>query len=102
MLTNTDQTHIQFFEDKVGISFYSAFYQCFEKVYYSFEIGMRKPDPMIYSKLISNHSLNPKNTLFVDDKIENTESAKSLGLQVWNLQVGLEEVTQLFDKDLGF
>ncbi len=98
LLTNTDKTHIQFFEDKVGVSFYSAFYQCFEKVYYSFEMRMRKPDTAIYSKIISNHNLNPKNTLFVDDKLENTESAKSLGLQVWNLQVGLEDITQLLEK----
>ncbi len=102
LLTNTDKTHIQFFEDKVGVSFYSAFYQCFEKVYFSFEMRMRKPDPAIYSKLISNHNLSPKNTLFVDDKLENTESAKSLGLQVWNLQVGYEDITQLFDKNLDF
>lgn len=102
LLTNTDQTHIQFFEEKVGISFYSAFYQCFEKVYFSYEMRMRKPDPAIYSILISNHNLSPKNTLFVDDKLENTEAAKELGLQVWNLQLGIEEVTQLFDKDLEF
>ena len=102
LLTNTDQTHIQFFEEKVGISFYSAFYQCFEKVYFSYEMRMRKPDPAIYSILISNHNLSTKNTLFVDDKFENTEAAKELGLQVWNLQLGIEEVTQLFDKDLEF
>ena len=102
LLTNTDQTHIQFFEEKVGISFYSAFYQCFEKVYFSYEMRMRKPDPAIYSILISNHNLSPKNTLFVDDKLENTEAAKELGIQVWNLQLGIEEVTQLFDKDLEF
>ena len=102
LLTNTDQTHIQFFEEKVGISFYSAFYQCFEKVYFSYEMRMRKPDPAIYSILISNHNLSPKNTLFVDDKFENTEAAKELGIQVWNLQLGIEEVTQLFDKDLEF
>lgn len=102
LLTNTDQTHIQFFEEKVGISFYSAFYQCFEKVYFSYEMRMRKPDPAIYSILISNHNLSPKNTLFVDDKLENTEAAKELGLQVWNLQLGIEEVTQLFNKDLEF
>ena len=63
---------------------------------------MRKPDPAIYSILISNHNLSPKNTLFVDDKLENTEAAKELGLQVWNLQLGIEEVTQLFNKDLEF
>ena len=44
LLTNTDSIHIDRFEHKVGMSFYSDFYRCFEKVYYSYEMGMRKPD----------------------------------------------------------
>ena len=96
LLTNTDKTHIQYFENTVGISFYSAFYQCFEKVFYSFELGLRKPDPAIFTKIINNYNLSPKKTLFVDDKKENTDAAKALGLHVWNLQVGQEIVTDLF------
>ena len=98
LLTNTDKTHIQHFEDAVGISFYSAFYQCFEKVFYSYELRLRKPDVAIFSKIINNYNLNPKNTLFVDDKSENTDAAKKLGLHVWNLQVGQEDLTELFEK----
>ena len=45
LLTNTDAIHISRFEHMVGISFFSDFYQCFEKVYYSYEMGMRKPQP---------------------------------------------------------
>jgi putative hydrolase of the HAD superfamily len=31
-------------------------------------MGMRKPDPDIYTTVINNHELIPKHTLFVDDK----------------------------------
>lgn len=96
LLTNTDKTHIQHFEDSVGISFYSDFYQCFEKVFYSFELRLRKPDQSVFTKIINNYNLSPKNTLFIDDKKENTDSAQSLGLHVWNLQVGQQDVTELF------
>nr|WP_198999846.1 HAD family phosphatase [Flavobacterium sp. ASV13] len=100
LLSNTDSIHIETFENKTGISFYSDFYQCFEKVYFSFEIGMRKPNAEVFQYLINKHELSPKRTLFVDDKKENTDSAAALGFHVWNLQVGQEDVVDLFEKKL--
>jgi putative hydrolase of the HAD superfamily len=100
LLSNTDAIHINHFEQREGVSFYSDFYQCFEKVYFSYEMGMRKPDTEIYHALIRQHELSPKRTLFIDDKKENTDAAKALGLEVWNLQVGQEDVVELFDKKI--
>ncbi len=98
LLTNTDSIHISRFEHKVGMSFYTDFYHCFEKVYYSYEMGMRKPDAEIFNTIIRKHDLSPKRTLFVDDKKVNTDVAASLGLHVWNLEVGKEDVVDLFDQ----
>ena len=100
LLSNTDSIHINHFEQREGASFYSAFYQCFEKVYFSYEMGMRKPDAEIYTTLIRQHELLPKHTLFVDDKKDNTDAAKALGLNVWNLQVGQEDVIELLEKNI--
>jgi len=100
LLSNTDSIHIETFEQENGISFYSDFYQCFEKVYFSFEMGMRKPDAEIFNFLLKTHELSSKRTLFVDDKKENTDAALSLGLHVWNLQVGEEDVIDIFDKKI--
>ena len=100
LLSNTDAIHIETFKLKNGISFYNDFYQCFEKVYFSFEIGLRKPDLEIFNHLINNHNLDPKQTLFVDDKKENTDAALTLGFKVWNLQVGQEDVIQLLEKNI--
>lgn len=100
LLSNTDSIHINTFEQRVGTSFYSDFYQCFEKVYFSFEIGMRKPDSEIYLTLLNKHELQPKRTLFIDDKKENTDAAQALGIHVWNLQVGKEDVVDLFEKEI--
>lgn len=99
LVSNTDSIHIETFEKKVGASFYTDFYRCFEKVYFSFEMGMRKPNPDIYSQLIKIHELSPKRTLFVDDRTDNTDAAKKLGIHIWNLQVGKEDVVDLFDKN---
>jgi FMN phosphatase YigB (HAD superfamily) len=100
LLSNTDAIHIATFEKKVGASFYSDFYQCFEKVYFSFEIGMRKPNPEVYNLVLDQNALQAKQTLFIDDKKENTDAAAALGLQVWNLQVGEEDVVDLFEKKI--
>ena len=96
LLSNTDSIHIEQFQHKAGISFYRDFYQCFEKVYFSYELGMRKPESAIFEFIIKEHNLMPKNTLFVDDNLENIESAEKLGLQVWHLQKGEEDVSEIF------
>jgi len=100
LLSNTDHTHIEKFEHSEGQTFARDFYSCFEKVYFSYEIGLRKPDENAFKYVINNHNLNPKKTLFVDDKKENTDVAKKLGFQVWNIQPGIEDITQLFEKKI--
>ncbi len=97
LLSNTDPIHMEKFEHDAGASFYSDFYQCFEKIYFSHEIGYRKPDGEAFNYLINNHDIQPKRTLVVDDKKINTDAAEALGFQVWNLQVGEEDVVDLFD-----
>ena len=100
LLSNTDHTHIEKFEHNEGQTFARDFYSCFEKVYFSYEIGIRKPDENAFKYVINNHNLNPKKTLFVDDKKENTDMAEKLGFQVWNLQSGIDDVVELFDKKI--
>jgi len=100
LLSNTDAIHIEKFEHKVGISFARDFYQCFDKVFFSFEIGMRKPSEDVFKFVIQNQGLQPNKTLFIDDKKDNTDTAEKLGMVVWNLLPGEEDVVNLFDKKL--
>lgn len=100
LLSNTDATHIEKFEHKVGQSFAREFYSCFEKVYFSFEFGFRKPETKAFQFVLNNHNLTPKKTLFIDDKLENIKAAEELGIQTWHLQVGQEDVVDLFQKNI--
>lgn len=100
LLSNTDPIHIEKFEQDAGASFYSDFYQCFEKVYFSHEIGYRKPDEEAFFYLINKHEVQPKRTLFIDDKKFNTDAAEVLGFQVWNLKVGEEDIVDLVEKKI--
>ncbi len=95
LLSNTDSIHISSFESKVGHEFSTNFYNCFEKVYFSFDLGMRKPDIEIYEFVLNENKLLAKNTLFVDDKKPNTDAAHKIGIKIWNLQVGKEDVVDL-------
>ena len=96
LLSNTDSTHIDVVEREFG-EFYNRFVNCFEKMYFSFEIGMRKPNEEIFTFVIKENNLDPSTTLFIDDNLENIESAKKVGLQTWHLQVGKEDVIDLED-----
>jgi glucose-1-phosphatase len=98
LLSNADKTHIDRFEHKFGVSFTRDFYSCFEKVYFSFEFGFRKPDVKAFQLIINNHNLSPKKTLFIDDTEENINGAKAVELQTWNLNPEKEDVTQLLEK----
>ena len=98
LLSNTDPIHIEKFERDVEASFYSDFYQCFEKVYFSHEIGVRKPDADAFNYVVNKHDIQPKRTLVIDDKKFNPDAAAEMGFQVWHLKKGEEDVVELFEK----
>ena len=95
LISNTDSTHIDVVERELEKEFYNRFINCFEKVYFSHEVGMRKPDEGIYNLVIKENNLDPSTTLFVDDNLENIETAIKFGLKTWHLQVGKEDVIEL-------
>lgn len=57
----------------------------FDHAYYSHEMGHRKPEKEIYEMLLREQSLNPAETLFIDDKLENISAAAELGIRVHHL-----------------
>lgn len=52
-----------------------------DRVVASYQLGVRKPDPAFYTKLLHNAGLNPDQVLFVDDREENVASAQELGIR---------------------
>ena len=57
----------------------------FEYAYYSHEMGLRKPETEIYKRVLEESSLDPATTLFIDDKVENTNAAAELGIRAYHL-----------------
>ena len=52
----------------------------FATVTYSYELGVAKPDPGIYHHALRSLGASPQETLLVDDRLPNVESAQALGL----------------------
>ena len=52
----------------------------FDKVFGSAVLGERKPDLAAYEKVIAETGIDPASTVFVDDRVENVEAARSLGI----------------------
>jgi putative hydrolase of the HAD superfamily len=53
----------------------------FDVLVWSFQLHMAKPDPAIYLHTLNELDVEPAEMLFLDDKIENIEAARALGIQ---------------------
>jgi len=100
LLSNTNKIHY----DNYNTDFVSV-YGCqlndiFEKAYYSFEVGMRKPEVDIYQFVLKQSHLKPKETLFIDYSEANIRTAKTMGIQT--LWIDVKNGEDLVDKLIGF
>lgn len=67
----------------------------FERVYLSCEMGLRKPNAEIFSRVCEEQGLNPATTVFIDDSPQHVEGAATIGLQAIHLKPG-QTVQSLF------
>lgn len=95
LLSNTNELHINWVREHVP--FYDNFKSCFDKFYLSHEIHLRKPNYDVFKFVIQQNNFNVFETLFIDDTIEHTNSAKELGLHTWNINPKTEDIVNLFE-----
>lgn len=89
LFSNTNIIHYQCFTSNFEMAFPGeSFNHHFIKAYYSHELGLRKPYPESYLKIMELENLNPAETLFIDDTPKNIEGAKAAGLQTLLLNGG--------------
>ena len=98
LLSNTNSLHISWIQKTWGSELYSEFKKCFEKFYLSHEIHLRKPNEGIYKFVLNTNRLVPEETFFIDDTEENTITASTLGIKVWNINPTCEDVVDLFSQ----
>ncbi len=82
VLSNTNIVHIHGVNDILqrdhGIK---NFDPIFDWVFFSHEMGLSKPQPEIYEKMLSDLKTTPERVMFFDDLDANVKGAESVGIQ---------------------
>ncbi len=85
VLSNTNSIHVRCFNAHLhtrhGIS---RLDNLVDKVYFSHEVGMRKPNAEIYTHVLVQERLLPNETLFIDDRADNIQAAADLGIRTYH------------------
>lgn len=80
LLSNTNDLHIrQVDEILCEACGHRSLHELFEKVYFSYEIGLNKPGVAIYHHVAEDQGLNPSETLLIDDTEPNIHGAREAG-----------------------
>lgn len=91
LLSNTNSIHHRYFNRRFAEIFKDgSLDDCFEKAYYSHEIGFRKPNKEAFEFVLQQKDLKPEETLFIDDTYSNIEAAQALSMQCLYLPAPLK------------
>ena len=103
LLSNTNELHVRRFEQIFEKAYGYSISRLFEKCYYSNEIGFRKPNVEAFLAVLKDASINPAETLFVDDLQHNTDAAKTLGIKVLHIEAGtlMERLPEYLENAAG-
>jgi glucose-1-phosphatase len=94
LLSNTNSIHIpavnRILQQTCGVEKLDLL---FERVYYSYEIKMAKPDVKIYEFVLRDNDLKAGETLFIDDNADNIKGAAKAGIKTLHIKYPEEFVT---------
>jgi HAD superfamily hydrolase (TIGR01509 family) len=96
LLSNTNDIHIQAVNRALQkVSAEKSLHPYFEKVYFSCEVHLRKPDAAIFELVCHENGLEMSETLFIDDSEQHIIGARALGLHTHFLTKATR-ITDLF------
>ena len=100
LLSNTNAIHWEYYDRYFQDTYdYPSLSTFFSRAWYSYLMGVRKPDPEIFRMALKDEQLVPSETIFIDDLEENVDAAARLGIIPCHLPEG-KEIMDLFDEDL--
>ncbi|MBA3649651.1 MAG: HAD family phosphatase [Chitinophagales bacterium] len=96
LLSNTNAIHLKSISDYLIKSHRKEnLTEYFDETYYSCEIGLRKPGPEIFLKVLNDNNLNPSETLFIDDSLQHIEGAKKVGLKTFHYNPSIHSLGEI-------
>jgi putative hydrolase of the HAD superfamily len=81
LLSNSNPLHVDVSAAKALEGLGKTIRDYFDKCYFSYEMGLAKPDPAIFDALLADAGVTANECLFLDDGPKNIEIANSLGFQ---------------------
>jgi len=98
LLSNTNAIHQPYYFNVLQKIYGTYGYtHLFEKTYFSHQLGLRKPNADIFEFVMKDAGIAPQDTLFIDDFIENIETAHRLGFQTVHIKAPLTLVDVFID-----
>lgn len=88
LLSNTNIIHFEHYNQILIEKYGKELKDLFHRAYLSFEMGVRKPQAVIFNRLIDENGFVPSETLFIDDTYEHVAAAQKLGIQAIHLEGG--------------
>lgn len=98
VLSNTNALHIKNCANRVPIV--GSLTNLFDKVYYSHELGMSKPNENIFCAVLKDIPFKPEEVLFLDDTLANIKAAEKLGIESWLVEYPDQWISK-FDIELS-
>jgi len=96
LLSNTNKIHYdQYLSELKRVYGFNSFNDLFIKAYFSFEIGLRKPDKEIFEFVLNENILIPEETLFIDDSIQHIKGAAKAGIRTFYLEKD-QDISEIF------
>jgi glucose-1-phosphatase len=94
LLSNTDPLHIAEYEADFLYRYGFPLASLFDTVFYSSDMGIRKPLPESFQYVLDKTGAHANETLFIDDREENCKAAARLGMTTIQVPActGLEAV----------
>ncbi|MEO9869090.1 HAD family hydrolase [Ekhidna sp.] len=97
ILSNTNMIHEIAYEEMIMMETGKDSLRDFVKeVYYSHEIGMRKPNLNCYNFVIDDIGLYASRMLFLDDRLDNVEAAQKAGMKALQILDPDRQLDQIF------
>jgi FMN phosphatase YigB (HAD superfamily) len=93
LISNTSEAHIDYCLERFD------FMGIFQRHFYSYEVGVMKPDPEIYLHALGEMNADKFTTLFIDDREDNIMTPSKMGWQTIHLrpEVDLRIALQSYD-----
>jgi len=90
LLSNINEAHKEWIDHYFRTNEMDGFWGLFDHIFLSFEIGLRKPDPAIFTYVLQKLKSKPGETVMIDDGEMHLESAAKCGMQTIYMKPGTD------------